>query len=55
MTKKLFISKIPLTFAPQIAEGLIFAGMSIAGYKVGNAICNKLFGEERTETTKAEA
>ena len=47
--KKLF-GKIPLTFAPQIAEGLIFAGMSIAGYKVGNAISNKLFGKEELET-----
>lgn len=45
---KLF-GKIPLTFAPQIIEGLIFAGMSIAGYKVGNAISNKLFGEEKVE------
>ena len=50
---KLF-GKIPLTFAPQIAEGLFFAGMSIAGYKVGNAISNKLYGEEKSETTNKQ-
>ena len=48
---KLF-GKIPLTFAPQIAEGLIFAMMSIAGYKAGNAISNKMFGEEKIFANK---
>ena len=50
---KLF-GKIPLTFAPQIVEGLIFAGMSIAGYKVGNAISNKMFGKEEDNRKNKE-
>jgi hypothetical protein len=51
---KLF-GKLPLTFVPQIAEGLIFAGMSIAGYKAGNAISNKLFGEEKPAKQEQKA
>lgn len=46
---KLF-GKIPMTFAPQIAQGLIFAGMSIAGYKTGVAIGNALLGKEEDKS-----
>ena len=51
---KLF-GKVPMTFVPQIVEGLVFAGMSIVGYKVGNAISNKMFGEEKAELTGKKA
>ena len=46
--KKLF-NKVPLDFLPQIVTGILFACMSIAGYKTGNAISNKLLGEKKTD------
>ena len=49
--KKMF-GKIPMEFVPQALEGLIFAGMSITGYKLGNALCEKLYGKEKTEQKK---
>ena len=49
---KFFSSNAFLKCLPSVAKGLFFVGASIAGYKLGGYISDKVLGKEKTKAEK---